>query len=205
MAGNVNENLPQAALERLLEVLDKLEIPYLIGGSVAAAVHGIPRFTNDVDLVVDLAIERVGDFVDQLGPRFYADIDTIRGATRVGRSFNIIDTRSAYKMDLFPLSKDAYQRRQFERRVFLEFRVFGSEPIEFAVASPEDTILSKLRWYRLRGEGSQQQWNDVSGIVLVQSGELDLDYLRQWAEYLKVSDPLERLLATEPQSGILNP
>src|SRR5260370_31072914 len=131
MAGNVNENLPQAALERLLEVLNRLEIPYLVEGSVAAAVHGIPRFTNDVGFVVDLAIERAGDFVDRLGPRFYADIDTIRRAIRVGRSLNIVDTKSAYKMDLFPLSKDAYQRRQFERRLFLEFRVFGSEPIEF--------------------------------------------------------------------------
>src|SRR5882724_9247632 len=121
MAGNVNENLPQAALELLLEALDKLEIPYLVGGSVASSVHGNPRFTNDIDFVVDLPIESVDDFVDQLRPRFYADVETIRGAIRVGRSFNIIDTKSAYKMDLFPLSKDAYQRRQFGRRRFLEF------------------------------------------------------------------------------------
>ena len=67
--------------------------------------------------------------------------------------------------------------------------------MEFAVATAEDVVLSKLRWYRLGGETSEQQWNDVLGVISVQRDRLDLAYLRDWAQYLKVDDLLEQVLA----------
>ena len=51
--------LPSEPLSRVLEVLDRLEIPWLIGGSVASSAHGIPRTTLDIDLVVDFPPERI--------------------------------------------------------------------------------------------------------------------------------------------------
>jgi hypothetical protein len=62
------------------------------------------------------------------------------------------------------------------------------------VASPEDTILAKLEWFRLGGEVSNQQWRDILGVLKARSGELVLDYLHQWAGELRVSDLLERAL-----------
>jgi hypothetical protein len=62
------------------------------------------------------------------------------------------------------------------------------------VATAEDTLLAKLDWYRLGGEVSERQWRDVLGILEVQAGSLDLDYLRKWAKELRVSDLLERAL-----------
>ena len=38
---------PREVLGRILEVLDLLEIPYLIGGSVASSTHRISRPTLD--------------------------------------------------------------------------------------------------------------------------------------------------------------
>jgi hypothetical protein len=58
------------ALARVLEVMDKLEIPYLIGGSVASSAHGIPRSTMDVDLVADLPPEDIDAFVELLQDDF---------------------------------------------------------------------------------------------------------------------------------------
>ncbi len=49
---------PTEALARLLEVLDRMEIPYEVGGSVASSAHGFPRTTLDVDLVVDLSPDK---------------------------------------------------------------------------------------------------------------------------------------------------
>ena len=64
----------------------------------------------------------------------------------------------------------------------------------FFVASPEDTILAKLEWYRLGDEISDRQWRDILGVLAVQGDRLDLAYMRQWAATLDVSDLLERAL-----------
>ena len=61
-------------------------------------------------------------------------------------------------------------------------------------ASAEDTILSKLEWYRMGGEVSDRQWRDILGVLKTRAGELELDYIHKWAQELKVSDLLERAL-----------
>ncbi len=188
------------AFAKLLEVLDKMETPYSVGGSVASSVHGIPRTTMDVDLVTGLTRDKVDDFVSLLQGEFYADAATIRDALARGRGFNVIHLASAYKFDLFPLRQDNYSQTEFERRKFTEVSALGPEPIEFAVASAEDTILRKLEWYRAGGETSERQWNDLRGVVRVSGEKLDREYLRHWAEYLKVGDLLERLLSERLES-----
>ena len=94
---------PRDAFSRILEVLDLLEAPYLVGGSVASSIHGISRPTMDVDLVVDLPASKVDEFAALLAPGFYADAETIRDALAAGRSFNVIHYESTYKFDFFPL------------------------------------------------------------------------------------------------------
>ena len=179
---------------RLLAVIDRLEIPYFVGGSVASSTYGFARYTQDVDLVVAVALDHVEAFAAELlKEEFYADAGMMRDGIRHRRSFNVIYKPCVYKFDLFPLQGDAYSRSQLTRRRFTETNVLG-EPIECAMASPEDVILSKLRWYRLGGETSEQQWNDLRGVVQVKGPELDLDYLHEWAPKLKVADSLEKLL-----------
>jgi hypothetical protein len=118
----------------------------------------------------------------------------IRAAIDQGRAFNIIHLPTGYKFDIFPLTSDPYQQAQFGRRRSEQFKVFGTEPVEFAVATAEDVILGTLRWYRLGGERSDQQWNDVLGVIAVQGERLDLAYLREWARYLNVNDLLDQAL-----------
>jgi len=62
------------------------------------------------------------------------------------------------------------------------------------VKSPEDTVLRKLLWYRLGGEVSDRQWDDVRSVLDVQGDRLDMEYLRGWADRLSVRDLLDRLL-----------
>jgi hypothetical protein len=186
---------PAEAFERLLGVFDRLEIPYEVGGSVASSAYGIPRTTMDLDLVADLKPVQVDELAALLAPDFYADADTMREAIKRGRSFNLIHLASAYKFDVFPLRKDAYSQTEFGRRQHIEIRALGPEPIECAVASPEDTILRKLEWYRAGRETSERQWNDLRGVLKISGSRLDLAYMREWAPVLKVSDLLERLLA----------
>ncbi len=185
---------PRVAFVRFLEAMDELEIPYMVGGSAASAVHGIWRATGDVDFVVRLRPERIEELVRRLEREYYIDAGQIRSAIEHDRSFNVIHLASGYKFDLFPLTGDLFQQTEFRRRRSERGAPLGGDPVELFVATPEDVILSKLRWYRLGGGVSEHQWNDVLGVIAVQGHRLDMAYLRQWADYLKVSDLLEQAI-----------
>src|SRR5262249_51947153 len=125
---------PSEAFTRVLEVLDRMEIPYLVGGSAASSVHGITRPTADVDIVADMKANQTEEFAASLQPDFYADPITMREAIARGRPFNVVHMATSFKIDVFPLRGDRYSRTSFARREFRESRSFGPEPIECAVA-----------------------------------------------------------------------
>lgn len=177
---------------RVTEALESLNIPYLIGGSFASAIHGIPRMTADTDIVADLRLDQVDPLVVDMQESFYLDADSIRQAVRRRGSFNLIHLATMFKVDIFVLKQRPYDLVQFERR---QKRVIALEPERSAfIASAEDNILAKLEWYRLGNEVSDQQWRDVRNVIGTQAGLLDLAYLRQWASVLGVADLLERAL-----------
>jgi hypothetical protein len=187
------------AVERVLEVLDRLEIPYLVGGSVASSIFGQSRPTMDLDLVADIRSDQVDEFAAALERDFYVDPASIQDSLRRGRAFNLIHFDSTFKIDIFPLKSDEYSRVSFGRRRQAESHSFGSQPIQCAVASPEDTILRKLEWYRSGGETSERQWNDLRGVLRTSCETLDHTYLHKWAKFLKVDDLLEELLNEKPR------
>jgi hypothetical protein len=197
---------PGDGLLRLLEVFGRLEIPYMIGGSGASSVHGLPRTTADIDIVAKVERRHAPSLVSELQKDFYIDEGQILAALEHARSFNVIHYRSSYKFDIFPLTADSYQQAQFERRRYERSALFTGELCDLAVSSPEDVILSKLRWYRQGGEVSEQQWKDILGVIAVQGGKLDLPYLRAWSAYLGLSLLLEQGLgeAQGPQPPTAN-
>jgi len=175
------------ALQALAEALARSGIPYLIGGSMASGIHGVYRTSLDVHLVADLHPGQIARLIRELGGEFYADAGMMYDALESGRAFNLIHFASSYKFDVFPLSSDPFQQSQFSRREMRNIAL-GGVTLALPVATAEDTLLMKLVWYRSGGEVSERQWNDVRGIAAVQRERLDREYLRQWAEYLKVAD-----------------
>ena len=188
---------PVAVTLQVINVLDMLGVPYLIGGSLASSVHGVVRATMDTDLVVDLRPEHAEPLVKALGNSFYVDIEAVHDAIRHRSSFNIIHLETMFKVDIFLPKQRPFDKAQFERRTR---QVIATNPERTAyVASAEDTILTKLEWYRLGGEISERQWRDVLGILAVQQGQLDLTYLQRWSTELGVADLLVKAL-TEVRS-----
>lgn len=180
-----------AALEPVTDILDSLTVPYLICGSIASNVHGIPRFTQDVDIVAALPLAAAEGFVQSLRGTYYLSPDAIREAVRSRRSFNLIHLQSFVKIDLFVAKDDPFTRIQLERRA--PQRLFeGGKSATFATA--EDTVLSKLRWYRDGGSTSDQQWKDILGVLKVQADALDRAYLERWARELDLLGLLARAL-----------
>ena len=104
---------------QITAVLESLEIPYFIGGSMATAVHGVARATMDVDLVVELKQDQVQSFLNALREDFFADEQMIRNALQQRMSFNLIHKETMFKVDIFPTKNRPYDRVQFDRRVAL--------------------------------------------------------------------------------------
>lgn len=178
---------------KVTNVLESLNVTYLIGGSLASTLHGMVRTTQDSDIIADLQPEHIHPFVQNLQGEFYIDNEMIVNAVARRSSFNIIHRDSMFKVDVFIPHWRSFERMQFARA---RREILSKEPeAQALVSTPEDVILSKLEWYRLGGEVSERQWRDVLGVVVVQAGALDLDYLHHMAKELNVEDLLDRALS----------
>jgi hypothetical protein len=181
-----------AATLIVTRLLDALDVPYVIGGSVASTVHGLIRTTVDVDLVADLRPDNVTRFVAALSDQFYVDEPTVREAIARRSSFNLIHLQSMAKFDVFLPGNRAFDRQQLARRIAQPVGTDSAQTLWILTA--EDVILAKLDWFRQGGEVSERQWRDVLGLVQLQGERLDLPYLQQWAVALNVADLLEKAL-----------
>lgn len=182
----------------VVEALEQAGVRYCLGGSLASSLHGVPRSTQDVDVVVDLPQERVAALLEAFGDRFYADPERVRDAVARRASFNVIHLETILKADLFVLGEDALGRSEMDRRT--RHRLGGTEGPEIFVASAEDTVLQKLLWYRLGNEISDRQWRDLVEVLQVQGRRLDRAYLDRWAAEAGVEDLLAEALS-EAEGG----
>jgi hypothetical protein len=116
----------------------------------------------------------------------------ISDAIQRNSSFNILHRDTMFKVDVFIPSPSPFQKSQLARAQRQAFELEKEMSAKFA--SAEDTILSKLEWYRLGGETSERHWRDILGVLRTRAGELDLQYMKDWAKDLNVADLLERAL-----------
>ena len=100
---------PLAVALDVARVLERLGIAYLAAGSLASSVHGEPRSTNDVDLVVDLAAGQVPSLLQALGDRYYVSPEAVAEAAPTGGAFNLIHLGTAVKVDVFVAGDDPFE------------------------------------------------------------------------------------------------
>lgn len=158
---------------------ERLGIRYLVGGSLASSLHGIPRATQDVDLVMSIRQADVAGLVRALRDDFYLDEDAIREAIDRQTSFNLVHLGSYFKADVFVARDDEPSRLQMDRS---RRYPLGRPVRELVVASPEDVVAQKLHWFALGDRVSERQWLDAIGVLKVLGPRLDLAYLRRIAE-----------------------
>jgi len=185
----------QAELLRyLVETLEALGIDYMIVGSQASIYYGEPRFTQDIDVVADLAATHIPRLLERFAlPAFYLSEDAVRDALTHRGQFNIIHPASGLKIDII-LKKDMpYDRLQFDRR--LRQPLIPGRDAYFA--RPEDVILYKMLYFR---EGrSERHLRDIAGMLAVSSSAIDAGYVDEWSQRLGLSEIWEAILrrATE--------
>lgn len=174
------------AIREIVDLLDSAAIPFMLVGSIASTFHGPPRSTRDIDLVVEMdhtALERLLAGVDPA--RFYVPEDTARAETAARGQFNLVDLRTGWKFDLIVRKDRAFSRSEFARRVPVTL-----DGVAVHIATPEDTVLSKLEW-AAAGE-SDRQLADAASVLAVIGDAIDDAYLDRWAPTLGVTELLDR-------------
>ena len=181
----------ETLLRKIAAALEQLGIPYLITGGLAVTVWGRPRFTADIDIVVEIPPGKTEELIQSLqalGTDVAADPESVVEAVRASSEFNIVDSASGLKVDFWVLhDNDPFDRERMRRRVK---RTVGGQPLYFI--TPEDLILIKLRWYK--ESGSTRHLEDIESILGIHE-DLDRDYLRRWAVQQSTRETLEALLA----------
>jgi hypothetical protein len=178
----------QELLADCLRRLNRSGVTYYLSGSMASNYWGLPRTTHDLDFVVQLPPSAVPQIVREFSGDFYVDEMAVRAAYQPPHQFKAIDNRSALKVDFWLPKPEPFDREMLRRR--LQVTLFG-EPAWIATA--EDVILHKLIWNRITP--SDRQLGDAAGVVAVQADALDKNYLRHWAQELKLAAELGNLLS----------
>ncbi|MBI4674006.1 MAG: hypothetical protein HY741_20360 [Chloroflexi bacterium] len=176
-------------VSKIIQVLEEHGIPYAIVGGYSAIYWGRPRFTQDADLLVDLKMSQVNLLVEALADEFVISREAIQDAIRLRSEFNLIHQAEVFKTDLWIVPNTPYDRQVLERRRRGEL---GDGAVYYQ--SPEDTILSKLRWCKA-ANFSERQFGDALGVYEIQERTLDQSYLDHWARVLDVAGLLEKIRA----------
>ncbi|MBL8857783.1 MAG: hypothetical protein JNL28_04665 [Planctomycetes bacterium] len=178
---------------RFARELERLAIPYLLGGSLASATHGEPRATLDADFAVHMTASQAAQLASALETDFYVDREALVEAATLKRPANVMHKRPFVKVDVHVRHAEGHSREEMQRAV--RVLVGASAQDVLRISTAEDTVLQKLHWYRMGEEVSDRQWRDILGVLKRNGRKLDHAYMQRWARELGVLDLLERAIA----------
>ncbi|MTJ09849.1 hypothetical protein [Anabaena sp. UHCC 0204] len=179
----------------LHQLFESINIDYYVNRGVASSIHGEPRSTRDLDLVIEVKPNQIDLLVKNLeASGYYCPASAVEDLQRdCGNMLNITHTETIANADIYITDNSPYSISQMNRRILINV---DGIPV-FWIASAEDIILQKLRWGK--GSKSEKQWRDVLGIIKLQAENLDYSYLTEWAENLDLVADLSEVLT---QAGI---
>lgn len=177
-------------IEVLKDVVTRLEtegIPYFLVGSLAAMYYGRPRFTRDIDLVLQIHPSKVSKFEEIFPIEFYycPPREVIQDEVVRRGSFNLIHQTSGIKIDIVVLKDTEYSRSEMSRRTKIEIL----PQFEVYIAAPENIILKKLDFYR--EGGSEKHLTDIREVLA--GSKVDQEYLLFWINRLSLNDQWAKL------------
>jgi hypothetical protein len=174
-------------LTKIARILDELEIPYIITGGMAVTVWGRPRFTADIDIIVELIEKNISSLAKKLlsiDKDVYVNKETMLDALTSKGEFNFIHPQSRLKVDFWIIKND-FNKQEIKRGILKNI-----ENYKVKFVSPEDLILSKLLWYT--DTDSTRQIEDIKSVLKI--SKVDMDYIKIWAERHSTINILENIL-----------
>jgi hypothetical protein len=174
-------------IELFVEPLEALAITYMVTGGVASVIYGEPRFTRDIDLVLELDPSTVEAFASLFagGDYYVPPLETLHQevARTSGGHFNVIHRETGLRADVYLVGDDALHHWALERRSRLPL-----EAIAIWVAPIEYVILRKLEYYGM--SGSDRHLRDVANMLRISGDKIDPRELDAWVDRLALQEPL---------------
>jgi hypothetical protein len=164
------------------ERLEKLGIPYMLTGSMALVHYAIPRTTTDIDIILELSLNEVENFIKEFESDYYVPHSRIKDAIYRNRMFNLLNQHNIIKIDCVIRKNDEFNLQAFSRRE----RVKYTDYFEVWIINKEDLIISKLNWAKT--SHSEMQMRDVASIL---RNGYDVEYVNYWTEKLEITDILQ--------------
>ena len=175
-------------LKEVVRFLTSSDIPYMLTGSIVSSFQGEPRSTHDIDMMILLKKENIPSFIQSFSsPIYYVDEDRVLNAIQFRKMFNLLNTMTGDKVDFYILPENDYEITRFKRKI--QENING---MMFWITTPEDTILSKLRWCKL-SNNSEKQFKDALRVFEIQYDILDFTYIQEWITELNLGDLYRRL------------
>jgi len=172
--------------------LNEHRIRYVVSGSVASTLYGVPRVTHDIALVAFLRGEDLRKLMEAYPqPEFYLPPVDIIGA-EVAREqrghFNVIHASTGLKGDFYTAGKD-----EVNAWAFRNARQYEVGTISVRLAPPEYVIVRKLEYFR--EGGSQKHLTDIRGMLAVSGDTLDRASLNHWLDRLELAEEWRQVSA----------
>ena len=157
----------------VFDALAALGVPFMVSGSLASNFYGVPRATQDADLVLDFTQLPVDALAASLAGTFDVDrqasFESVTGSVRL-----VARARQApFDVELFGLTDDEHDVERFSRRRFVNVLART-----VALPTAEDVVINKLRWFKLAGR--RKDFDDARNVIAVQQPALDRAYLQRW-------------------------
>ncbi len=178
----------QKLLLKIGKILSEFKINYIVTGGFAVSIWGRTRSTADIDLAIELFPEQVRNVknaLQKISRAAYISEDAMKEAIMHSGEFNFIHPESGIKVDFF-VRKDAIFKNELARRIAVRI---GTRNVFFI--SPEDLVLSKLRWYQK--SQSERHLEDAASTIRRQR-RLDIKYLKKQARVQSCEEELLALL-----------
>lgn len=181
----------QNLLKKIANKLEKFNIDYCVTGGYAVSLWGRPRSTFDIDVVVQLEAEKIIPLVKHLrllSKAGYIEEATAKEAVERGGEFNYIHSESGIKVDFWVIKKnDKIGMSELKRKIK---KNIDGQKIYFI--SPEDLILSKLRWFK--ETESTRHLEDAKSIIKISKNKIDINYLKAEAGKQDTIDIFNKIL-----------
>lgn len=162
--------------------LNQANIEYVLVGGIAVMVHGRPRSTMDIDIILKLEggeRKQLVDFLTDNG--FDINEKDLKNAIEESSHSTAFFQDSIFRLDIKGIYDD-FDRLTLERREKISF-----EGAELYVATPEDTVLNKIRF------GSDRDIEDAESIWFRQDN-LDKRYMERISKKLGIKEEYQNFV-----------
>lgn len=165
------------SLKKVVDVLEKEQVSYMLVGGFAVSYYNRVRFTLDIDIILQIHVHQIDKIIPYF-PEWEGQLQGLKDSATNIKMFNIIDFATGVKLDFMLYQDSDYNWTAFERRRKVDF--LG---VECYIAAVEDLIIGKLMWYA--ASKSEKQLGDIQ--YLLATPGLKLDYLHLWCNRLLIN------------------